>query len=143
MPLTIFVTAYDEYALKAFEVHAFDYLLKPFGRERFHQAVARARTRLTEGLQEHLARRFVSLVHDAGSAPAASGRLMVKSGGRMMLLPLDELDAIESEGNYVRLHSGGTILSRPRHDGRHRSASWQRSLLPHPSRLDRQPRSRP
>src|SRR6188474_1544846 len=92
MPLTIFVTAYDEYALKAFEVHAFDYLLKPFGRERFHQAVARARTRLTEGLQEHLARRFVSLVHDAGSAPAASGRLMVKSGGRMMLLPLDELD---------------------------------------------------
>src|SRR6185295_6399646 len=46
MPLTIFVTAYDEYALKAFEVHAFDYLLKPFGRERFHQAVARARTRL-------------------------------------------------------------------------------------------------
>ena len=107
MPLTIFVTAYDEYALKAFEVHAFDYLLKPFGRERFHQAVARARTRLTEGLQEHLARRFVSLVHDAGSAPAASGRLMVKSGGRMMLLPLDELDAVESEGNYVRLHSGG------------------------------------
>ena len=81
MPLTIFVTAYDEYALKAFEVHAFDYLLKPFGRERFHQAVARARTRLTEGLEEHLARRFVSLVHDAGSAPAASGRLMVKSGG--------------------------------------------------------------
>ena len=106
MPLTIFVTAYDEYALKAFEVHAFDYLLKPFGRERFQQAVARARTRLTEGLEEHLARRFVSLVNDAGSAPAA-GRVMIKSGGRMMLLPLDDLDAVESEGNYVRLHSGG------------------------------------
>jgi two-component system LytT family response regulator len=106
MPLTIFVTAYDEYALKAFEVHAFDYLLKPFGRERFQQAVARARTRLTEGLEEHLARRFVSLVHDAGSAPAVSGRLMVKSGGRMMLLPLEEIDAVESEGNYVRLHNG-------------------------------------
>jgi two-component system, LytTR family, response regulator len=107
MPLTIFVTAYDEYALKAFEVHAFDYLLKPFGRERFQQAVARARTRLTEGLEEHLARRFLSLVNDAGSAPAASGRVMIKSGGRMMLLPLDDLDAVESEGNYVRLHSGG------------------------------------
>ncbi len=107
MPLTIFVTAYDEYALKAFDVHAFDYLLKPFGRDRFHQAVARARTRLSEGLQEQLARRFVSLVHDAGHSPAASGRLMVKSGGRVMLLPLDELDAIESEGNYVRLHAGG------------------------------------
>jgi two-component system LytT family response regulator len=107
MPLTIFVTAYDEYALKAFEVHAFDYLLKPFGRERFQQAVARARTRLTVGLEEHLARRFVSLVHDAGSASAASGRVMIKSGGRMMFLPLDDLDAVESEGNYVRLHSGG------------------------------------
>jgi two-component system LytT family response regulator len=107
MPLTIFVTAYDEYALKAFEVHAFDYLLKPFGRERFQQAVARARTRLTEGLEEHLARRFISLVHDAGSAPAASGRLMIKSSGRMMFLPLDEIDAVESAGNYVRLHSGG------------------------------------
>jgi two-component system LytT family response regulator len=107
MPLTIFLTAYDEYALKAFEVHAFDYLLKPFGRERFQQAVARARTRLTEGLEEHLARRFLSLVNDAGSAPAASGRVMIKSGGRMMLLPLDDLDAVESEGNYVRLHSGG------------------------------------
>jgi two-component system, LytTR family, response regulator len=107
MPLTIFVTAYDEYALRAFEVHAFDYLLKPFGRERFQQAVARARLRLSEGLDEHLARRAVSLVQDAGSAPAASGRLMVKSGGRMMLLPLDDLDAVESEGNYVRLHAAG------------------------------------
>jgi two-component system, LytTR family, response regulator len=107
MPLTIFVTAYDEYALRAFEVHAFDYLLKPFGRERFQEAMARARTRLSEGLEEHLARRFVSLVHDAGNAPASSGRLMVKSGGRMMLLALDELDAVESEGNYVRLHVGG------------------------------------
>jgi two-component system LytT family response regulator len=107
MPLTIFVTAYDEYALKAFEVHAFDYLLKPFGRDRFQRAVARARTRLSEGLEEQLARRFVSLVADAGSSPGAGGRLMVKSGGRVMLLPLDELDAIESEGNYVRLHTGG------------------------------------
>jgi two-component system, LytTR family, response regulator len=107
MPLTIFVTAYDEYALKAFEVHAFDYLLKPFGRERFQQAVARARMRLTEGLDEQLAGRFVSLVHDAGSAPAASGRLMIKSSGRMMFLPLDEIDAVESAGNYARLHSGG------------------------------------
>jgi two-component system, LytTR family, response regulator len=57
--------------------------------------------------RERPARRFVSLVHDAGSVPVASGHLMIKSGGRMMLLPLDELDAVESEGNYVRLHSGG------------------------------------
>ena len=62
---------------------------------------------MSEGLEEHLARRFVSLVNDAGSTSAASGRLMVKSGGRMMFLPLDELDAVESEGNYVHLHTGG------------------------------------
>jgi two-component system, LytTR family, response regulator len=62
---------------------------------------------IDEGLEEHLARRFISLVHDAGSAPAASGRLMIKSSGRMMFLPLDEIDAVESAGNYVRLHSGG------------------------------------
>jgi two-component system, LytTR family, response regulator len=105
MPLTIFVTAYDEYALKAFEVHAFDYLLKPFGRERFQQAMARARTRLTEGLEEHLARSFASLAQDASGASPASGRVIVKAGGRMMLLALDDIDAAESEGNYVRLHT--------------------------------------
>ena len=143
MPLTIFVTAYDEYTLKAFEVHAFDYLLKPFGRERFHQAVARARTRLSEGLEEHLARRFVSLVNDAGSTSAASRRLMVKSGGRMMFLPLDELDAVESEGNYVHLHTGGrSHLVRDTMAGIE-ARLGQRPLLPHPSRLDRQSRPRP
>src|SRR6185503_674628 len=66
MPLTIFVTAYDEYALRAFDVHAFDYLLKPFGRERFQEALGRARARLAEGREEQLARRLVSLVQDVG-----------------------------------------------------------------------------
>ena len=108
MPLTIFVTAYDEFALKAFEVHAFDYLLKPFGRERLQQALARARTRLAEGREEQLARRFVSLVGSASTdAPRVADRLAVKSGGRVVMLQVSELDAIESEGNYVRLHSGG------------------------------------
>ena len=109
MPLTIFVTAYDEFALRAFEVHAFDYLLKPFGRERFQQALGRARAHLAEGQDERLARRFVSLVEHAGGADVptpVSDRLMVKSGGRLVLLPLDELDAVESAGNYVRLHTG-------------------------------------
>jgi two-component system, LytTR family, response regulator len=110
MPLTIFVTAYDEFALKAFEVHAFDYLLKPFGRERLQQALARARTRLAEGREEQLARRFVSLVGSASpDAPRVSDRLAVKSGGRVVMLQISELDAIESEGNYVRLHSGGQV----------------------------------
>jgi two-component system, LytTR family, response regulator len=109
MPLTIFVTAYDEFALRAFEVHAFDYLLKPFGRERLQQALARARAHLAERREEQLARRFVSLVGDAtpDAPPRVSDRLAVKSGGRVVLLPVSELDAIESEGNYVRLHTAG------------------------------------
>ena len=109
MPLTIFVTAYDEFALRAFEVHAFDYLLKPFGRDRFLEALGRARAHLAEKQDEQLARRFVSLVEHAGASDVPSpvpDRLMVKSGGRVVLLPLDELDAVESAGNYVRLHSG-------------------------------------
>ena len=109
MPLTIFVTAYDEYALRAFDVHAFDYLLKPFGRERFQQALARARARLAEAREEQLARRLVSMVHDAGGPKTLPDRLMVKSGGRVVFLPLDELDAVESEGNYVRLHAGPRV----------------------------------
>jgi two-component system LytT family response regulator len=109
MPLTIFVTAYDEYALRAFDVHAFDYLLKPFGRERLQQALDRARARLAEGREEQLARRLVSLVQDVGGPRPLPDRLMVKSGGRVVFLALDELDAAESEGNYVRLHAGERV----------------------------------
>jgi two-component system, LytTR family, response regulator len=105
MPLTILVTAYDEYALRAFDVHAFDYLLKPFGRERFQEAMDRARARLAEGREEQLARRLVSLVQDVGGPKSMPDRLMVKAGGRVVFLQLDELDAIESDGNYVRLHA--------------------------------------
>lgn len=109
MPLTIFVTAHDEYALRAFDVHAFDYLLKPFGRERLQQALARARARLAEGREEQLARRLMSLVQDVGGPRGMPDRLMVKSGGRVVFIALDELDAIESEGNYVRLHVGPRV----------------------------------
>jgi two-component system LytT family response regulator len=109
MPLTIFVTAYDEYALRAFEVHAFDYLLKPFGRERLRAALAAARQHLAEGREEQLARRFASLVAGVADPRRPKGRLVVRSGGRMVVVPLDELEAVESEGNYVRLHVGGRV----------------------------------
>ena len=88
VPAVVFVTAYDEYALKAFEVHAIDYLLKPFGRDRFLQALGRARAHLAEKQDEQLARRFVSLVEHAGASDVPSplpDRLMVKSGGRVVL----------------------------------------------------------
>ncbi len=109
MPLTIVVTAYDEYALRAFEVHAVDYLLKPFGRERLQGALDRARSRLAEAREGQLAHRLLAAVQDAGAPKGTGDRLMVKSGGRVVVVPLEELDAVESEGNYVRLHAGERV----------------------------------
>ena len=107
MPPTIFVTAFDEFAVKAFEVHAFDYLLKPFGRDRLHQALDRARQHLGSEREGELARRLMALVHDARPSRAAeSGRFLVKSGGRILFVPFSEIDAVEAHGNYVRIHAG-------------------------------------
>lgn len=105
-PLTIFVTAHDQYAVRAFDVKAFDYLLKPFSRDRLREALARAREHLAVGRDERLARRLVSLVHGLDDEPPPTDRLMVKSAGRVVFVSLAELDAVESEGNYVRLHAG-------------------------------------
>jgi|SRR5579871_473485 len=99
VPPIIFVTAFDEFAVKAFEVHALDYLLKPFDRERFQKALARARrsdvAAKLRGLIEQLhGRRYLD-------------RLVVKTGGRVIFLTAEEIDYIEAAGNYVRLHTGG------------------------------------
>ena len=107
MPPTIFVTAFDEFAVRAFEVHAFDYLLKPFGRERLHQALERARAHLGAEREGELARRLMALVHDARPhRPAENGRFLVKAGGRILFVPYTEIDFVEADGNYVRIHAG-------------------------------------
>jgi len=108
MPTVIFVTAYDEYALKAFEVHALDYLLKPFGRDRFQQTLQHARASLERRRAGDLGRRLLALVNDIKTEPGPSrlDRLVVKSAGRVFFLRTDELDWIEAAGNYVRLHLG-------------------------------------
>ncbi len=106
MPPVVFVTAYDEYALKAFEVHAIDYLLKPFGRDRFQQTLQHAREHLERRRAGDLGRRLLALVHDLKPEPQKLDRLVVKSGGRVFFLRTDELDWIEAAGNYVRLHLG-------------------------------------
>ncbi len=107
MPPTIFVTAFDEFAVRAFEVHAFDYLLKPFGRDRLHQALERARLHLGAEREGELARRLLALVHDARpSRPVDGERFLVKSGGRILFVPFSEIDSVESDGNYVRIHAG-------------------------------------
>jgi two-component system LytT family response regulator len=106
MPPVVFVTAYDRYALRAFDVHALDYLLKPFDRERFQQALARARQHLERRDAGELERRLIELVQDLRSSPQRLERFVIKSGGRVFFVRTDEIDWIEAAGNYVKLHVG-------------------------------------
>lgn len=93
MPVVIFVTAFDEYALRAFDVDAADYLLKPFTDERFHAAVERAKERLDR------------LAGPDSGAPFLE-RIAVPGSGAVRLLPVDAIQWIEARGDYVRIHSG-------------------------------------
>jgi two-component system LytT family response regulator len=107
MPAVVFVTAYDQYAIKAFDVHAVDYLLKPFDRERFEGAVDRARRHFDAESGGALKSQLMRLVQELQpqSTPRQE-RLIVKTGGRLFFLRTDEVDWIEAAGNYVRLHVG-------------------------------------
>jgi two-component system LytT family response regulator len=104
MPAVIFVTAYDQYALRAFEVHALDYLLKPFDRERFQKALRRARQQIQQAANGDLNQRLLALLEDLRAEKSWLERLVIKSGGRVFFLKADEIDWIEAAGNYVRLH---------------------------------------
>jgi len=105
-PLFVFVTAFDKYALKAFDVHALDYLLKPFDRERFMQALARARQHLERPSDGDLRRRLLALVRDLEPSAPRPDRFVIKSGGRVFFVRADEIDWIEAAGNYVKVHVG-------------------------------------
>lgn len=106
LPTIIFVTAYDQYALQAFDVHALDYLLKPFNRERIKKAVARAREQMEHRRIGNLDERLNSLIADLRGEKKYLDRLVVKSVGRVFFLKSDEIDWIEAAGNYVKLHVG-------------------------------------
>jgi two-component system LytT family response regulator len=106
MPATVFVTAYDRYALRAFEVHALDYLLKPFNRERFRQALERARGRLRQARPAEVHELLRALLADVQTAARGPRRLVVKSDSRIVLVKPEEVDWVEAAGNYVRLHVG-------------------------------------
>jgi two-component system LytT family response regulator len=106
LPCVIFVTAYDKYALRAFEVHALDYLLKPFTGERFQSALERAKAQIKSRGGEQLNQKLVRLLEDIRKDKTYLERLVVKSAGRIFFLNVEEIDWIEAAENYVRLHTG-------------------------------------
>ena len=99
----VFVTAYDQYALRAFEVHAVDYLLKPFSAERFQEAMQRARERIraktTLPLEE--------IVRDARPRTGPSERVLIRDGANVHVLPVDQIDYVEAQDDYVAFKSAG------------------------------------
>ncbi|MHC4945162.1 MAG: LytR/AlgR family response regulator transcription factor, partial [Planctomycetota bacterium] len=104
MPLVVFVTAFDQYAVRAFDVHALDYLLKPFDRERFNDTLTRVREQVKApgGTASALRELLTEVKHER----MASDRLLVKSEGRIIFLSSREIDWVEAAGNYMRLHAG-------------------------------------
>jgi two-component system LytT family response regulator len=106
VPVVIFVTAYDEFALRAFESHALDYLLKPFDDERFEATLNRARERIRQQQQGDLDRRLLALLQEARGDRGYLQRLVVPSGNRRVFIRTEQIDWIEAERNYVRLHVG-------------------------------------
>jgi two-component system LytT family response regulator len=106
MPSVVFVTGYDEFALRAFDVHALDYLLKPFGRQRFQRALERARDHLSRERAADFAKRLGALVEEVRPSHPHAERLMVRSGARVVFVEVRQVDWVEAEGNYVRLHVG-------------------------------------
>ncbi len=110
VPVVVFVTAYDQYALRAFEAHALDYLLKPFSNERFHETLTRAKQQVRQGKLSTLHQQLLSLLDTSGRPSAADGgylkRLVIKSGSRVTILGVKDIDWIEADGDYVRVHAG-------------------------------------
>ncbi|WP_437963169.1 LytTR family DNA-binding domain-containing protein [Sorangium sp. So ce260] len=127
LPAVIFVTAFDRYALRAFEVHALDYLLKPFDDDRFHDALRRAKSHLRLSRMSDLSQRLLSLLQSYGDPAAAAAarargggppgseppgaehprRLAIKDGCRVVFLSVEEIDWIEAADYYVQIHAGG------------------------------------
>lgn len=106
IPAVIFVTAYDKYALEAFEVHALDYLLKPFTKQRFVKALERAKARLTHANSDSINHRLTTLLQDLKPGEKHLERVVIKATGRVFFLGVEEIDWIEAADTYVRLHVG-------------------------------------
>jgi two-component system LytT family response regulator len=125
MPVTVFVTAYDHHALRAFEVHAVDYLLKPVTPERLRVAVERAAAVLGAVDRRLLEQRVESLIRAIRPAGGRLERFVIRSVGRVSIVPVAEVDWIEADGDYVKLHTGSRV-----HLHRERMAALEGSLDP-------------
>ena len=106
LPAVVFVTAYDQFALKAFEVHAVDYLLKPFDRQRFRDALQRAKTRITSAQSPPADEGLRALIADLRPDAKAVQKLAIKSAGRVTFVKVEDIDWVEAADNYVNVHSG-------------------------------------
>jgi two-component system LytT family response regulator len=108
MPVVIFVTAFDHFALRAFEVAAIDYVLKPFDAERFAVALRRAKSSICKASESTTETRLLNLLDQLKNQPKYLKRMAIKNTGRTIFLPTDEIDWIESAGNYLEIHAGRT-----------------------------------
>jgi len=111
-PHVVFVTAYDKFALQAFEVHALDYLLKPVNEERFDAAMARVREAMSHAADNAIARRVRQVAADlpAFTSPSNAStvdRLPIKVNGRIVVIRVTDIDWIDADGDYVSVHAGG------------------------------------
>jgi two-component system LytT family response regulator len=110
MPVVVFTTAYDQFAVRAFEAHAMDYLLKPFERERLHQSIERARAELLKSHNRDLTNRILDLLANNEEPKTNSkqieDRMVIRAGGKVVFLDLAEVDWIEAAANYVKLNVG-------------------------------------
>jgi two-component system, LytTR family, response regulator len=107
LPIVVFVTAFDQHALHAFQVHALDYLLKPFEEERFQEALSRAKAQLRQKSGSQLTRRIIEMLDGTREERQSPGRIMVRSAGRITFVRVEEVDWIEAQGDYVCLHCQG------------------------------------
>lgn len=106
-PLIVFVTAYTQFAVQAFEVHAVDYLLKPFDRERFQKTLCQVRQRLGDGKSGISKEELLAILADFKSGSAHGERLAFKSDGRVVFVKVSEIEWAQSDGNYLELARAG------------------------------------
>jgi two-component system, LytTR family, response regulator len=107
MPAIVFVTAYDRYALRAFEIHALDYLLKPFDEERLDRALKRARGQLDRSDRGEELARVLALLEDLGARDRFPDRIAIRRSDRTILQPVAEIDWLEADGKHVKIHVAG------------------------------------